>query len=445
MGDQREPRCGKGLRLIMKHSKILSLSLLAWGLILGCQEKSNDNQEPSGSAGVSATAGSASIPSMPDAGGAGGAADEETVRKGQRGSSCNSTNDCEDGLSCMVTSGCPTGVACANKSCQPSNFEDLTGTGKTCHIKDCATKADCCGEKPLKAPEKCQNRDSICKLSTLPGCTTSLTCTTSATCGMGKCEGYCSASTATKCTTATDCVANTCVTTTTGSTTTHTCSLTGYDCTSTACTTNTCTALRCNCTNPEYAPTSAICSDPDCLNFCSFTCTNDRCVTDTSCTSDIQCTTTTPYCSDGKCNQCRTSDDCKDEECIAGRCGPACKADTQCALFETCQSGKCVYVGCQSDRECVLQARAANATPTQDPRLAKCNIEKNVGTCVFPCEIDAQCATTEVCHEGVCKYIGCATDSECTTIAGLHNQPAPTPDRPWTTKAVCEAEDSAAP
>lgn len=429
----------------MKHSKTLSLALLALGLIFACQEKSDDNPEPSGAAGKSASAGSGATPSTPDAGDAGGAADEDTVRKGQRGSSCDSTNDCEEGLSCMVTSGCPTGVACANKSCQPSNFEDLTGTGKSCHIKDCATKADCCGEKPLKLPEKCQNRDSICKLSTLPGCTSNLTCTTAANCGPGKCEGYCSAATATKCTTASDCAANTCVTTTTGSTTTNTCSVTGFDCTSTTCTTNTCTALRCNCTNPEYLPSSPICSDPDCTNVCAFTCTNDRCVTDTSCTTDLQCSTTTPYCTDGKCNQCRTNDDCKDEECIAGHCGPACKADTQCALFESCQSGKCVYVGCRSDRECVLQARAANATPTQDPRLAKCNIEDDVGTCIFPCEIDAQCATTEVCHEGVCRYIGCATDSECTTIAGLHNQPAPTPDRPWITTAVCEGEDSAAP
>lgn len=130
---------------------------------------------------------------------------------------------------------------------------------------------------------------------------------------------------------------------------------------------------------------------------------------------------------------------------MAGHCGPACKADTQCALFEACQAGECVFVGCRSDRECVLQARAANAAPTQDPRLAKCNIENNLGTCVFPCEIDAQCASTEVCLSGVCTYIGCETNSECTTIAGLHNLPAPTPDRPWTTTAVCEAEDAPTP
>jgi len=430
----------------MAHIKTLSLSLLALGLCFACQEKSNPSSQPGGGAGTSAISGNGAVAvaggGSNGVGGSAGAPDEEPARKGERGTSCDSTNDCEDGLSCMVTHDCPNGVACANKSCQPSNF-DLTGTGKTCHIKDCKTKSDCCGDKPLKAPDKCKNRESICNRPTLAGCTTT-TCTSSATCGAGKCEGTCYyGTTAVKCATASDCPVNTCNPATTG--TTKTCSLTSTDCTTSTCVTNTCYSPRCNCTNPEYAPTNPICTDPDCTGICGYTCTEDRCVADTSCTSDVQCAVATPYCADGKCNQCRTSDDCKDEECIEGHCGPECKSDTQCALFESCQSGKCVFVGCRSDRECVLQARSTTTAPTQDPRLAKCHIEKNIGTCVFPCEIDAQCASTEVCVAGVCKYIGCETDGECATIAGLHNQPVPTPDRPWTSTAVCEAEDSAAP
>lgn len=426
----------------MKHIKALSLSLLALALSLGCQKKSDD-PEPAdaigGSAGASAAGGGGSAAVPIDAGGSSGQPDEDKVRKGERGTSCNATSDCADELSCIVTRDCPAGVACANKSCQPSNF-NLTGTGKTCHVRDCKTKTDCCGEMPQQAPAKCANRESICNRPTLTGCTTT-TCATSATCGAGKCEGYCSYNTAMKCQTAADCTANTCTT----SGTLHTCSLSGTDCTTNTCTVNTCYSPRCNCNNPDYLPTSPICSDPDCEDICAFTCTNDRCVTDTSCNSDIQCTTTTPFCSLGKCSECRTSDDCKDEECIAGQCGPACKVDTQCSLFESCQSGKCVFVGCRSDRECVLQARAKNDPLAQDPRLAKCNIENDLGTCVFPCEIDAQCAPTEVCLDKVCKYIGCETDSECTTIAGLHNLPVATPARPWTTTAVCEAEDAATP
>jgi hypothetical protein len=98
-------------------------------------------------------------------------------------------------------------------------------------------------------------------------------------------------------------------------------------------------------------------------------------------------------------------------------------------------------VGCRSDRECVLQAASGKTVTSQDPRLAKCNVQNGLGTCVFPCDVDAQCAPSEVCLNGVCKYIGCETDAECKTIAGLHNLPVPTPERPWTTTAVCRPDE----
>src|SRR6478609_3396118 len=148
----------------MKHIKVLSLSLLALGLSLGCQKTSAD-PEPANTAGAGAVAGTAagggSAAMTTDAGGSSGQPDEEKVRKGERGTSCNATSDCADELSCIVTRDCPAGVACANKTCQPSNF-NLTGTGKTCHVRDCKTKADCCGEMPEQAPAKCANRESIC-------------------------------------------------------------------------------------------------------------------------------------------------------------------------------------------------------------------------------------------------------------------------------------------
>jgi hypothetical protein len=424
----------------MEHIKALGLSLLALGLCLGCELKADpDSDGPTNTAGLGGGGGSGGMSTDAHAGGgAAGEADEQLTRRGERGSSCNSTNDCEDELSCIVTHDCPSGGACANKSCQPSNF-NLTGTGKTCHVSDCKSKADCCGEMPEQAPAKCANRESICNRPTLTGCST-ITCATSASCGAGKCEGSCYL-TATKCLTIGDCTPNTCNL----ATTPDTCAVSGTDCSVSTCTSNTCSNLRCNCTNPEYAPSDPICSDPDCVGICGFTCKDDRCVADTSCNSDIQCVASTPFCSSGKCSECRTSEDCEDEDCIAGHCGPTCKVDTQCGLFEACQAGECVFVGCRSDRECVLQASNKNATPAQDPRLAKCQLENQLGTCVFPCEIDAQCASTEVCLGGICKYIGCETDRECTTIAGLHNLPLPTPERPWTTTAVCEAEDAATP
>jgi hypothetical protein len=425
-----------GERAVARREGCLGMKLsTTWVMALllataGCKTK----DEPSGAVTNTAGSGGTTTATVDAEGGADGVLE---VRRGERGSSCNATSDCADELSCVVTHDCPAGVACANKSCQPSNF-GLMGTGKSCHISECASTADCCGDMPLQAPAKCANRDSICNRPTLPDCTT-IRCASSAECGKGSCVGRCSLDALDTCLTSADCALNTCDT----ALEPDVCSVTSVDCSSFACTTNTCSLPYCNCTNPDYLPTSPICSDPDCEGICGFTCTKNRCVVDNRCTADAECGATTPFCQDGNCLECRTRDDCEDEECVDGHCGPACEADSQCALFEACQAGKCTYVGCRTDRECVLQA--GQGAPTQDPRLAKCKLDNGLGSCVFPCEIDAQCAPSELCFEGTCKYIGCETDAECKTIAGLHNLPVPTPERPWLTTAVCKAEDAATP
>jgi hypothetical protein len=366
---------------------------------------------------------------------AAGAPEQDMVRKGERGSSCSSNNDCADDLSCIVTHDCPAGVNCANKSCQPSNF-GLMGTGKRCYVHECATKKDCCGKLPQTRPAKCDDKTNICATPYLTGCTTRA-CTASQDCGAGTCPaGICSIG-ATSCTSPTDCAANTC------DPNTKKCTLTQTDCTTLACTTNYCSTRYCNCQNPDYQPANPICTDPDCDNICGFTCQDERCVVDKHCESDKECAAVTPYCAEGACVECRTKDDCKNEECVDGHCGPECESDTQCKLFESCQKNHCVFVGCRTDRECVLQAGSSGST--QDPRLAKCQIKDDVGTCVFPCEIDAQCASTEICLDGICSYLGCETDSECKTIAGLQNLPPPTPERPWVTTVECRAENTAKP
>ena len=415
----------------------LSVVLLAAAAAMGCKEKDTPSAVPANTAGSSSSGTGGGGGTAPDAQAGGDGATE--VRKGERGSSCNATSDCQDDLSCVVTQDCPAGVACANKSCQPSNF-GLMGTGKSCRVTDCKTTNDCCGDMPQQAPAKCANRDSICNRPTLAGCTT-ISCATSAQCGKGSCSGKCLLD-ATNCLTTANCAANTCDTTKDP----DTCTVSKQDCSSFTCTATTCSLPYCNCINPDYLPTSPICTDPDCEGICGFACVKDRCVVDNRCTSDASCGLQTPFCNQGKCEACRTSDDCKDKECVDGHCGPACEADSECALFEACQTGKCVYVGCRTDRECVLMAgQAGAAAPAQDPRLAKCSLESGPGTCVFPCDIDAQCAPSEVCFEGICKYIGCESDAECKTIAGLHNLPVPTPERPWITSAVCEVTDSAKP
>jgi hypothetical protein len=423
----------EGTRDMLRRLELLGFALVAHTFALAC-EKSDPTPpatNPAMAGSSSGTGGGAT------AGGsdAGGAPDDDSVRKGERGSSCDSTNDCADDLSCVVTQDCPVGVSCANKSCQPSNF-GLIGTGNRCYVHECSTKADCCGEMPETAPAKCDKRTSICNTPTLLGCTATL-CTSDATCGPGTCNPAVCSLSGGSCMTTTDCALNTC------DTSTMLCTVSQTDCSVSACVSNLCPTRICNCQNPEYMPTAAICSDPDCEGICGFTCQEERCVVDTRCTADAQCGATTPFCDDGACVACRTSEDCEDEECVNGQCGPECETDTQCKLFEACQANECVYVGCRTDRECVLQAGAAPSG--QDPRLAKCQIEEGQGTCVFPCEIDAQCAPSEVCLEGMCEYIGCETDTECKTIAGLHNLPEPSPERPWVTSVQCRPESAAAP
>lgn len=417
-----------------KQLKRLVVACAAWALLLACnkQPDANNSADPptQTTAGTNGMAGS-SNPSEA----AGGAADEATQRKGERGSSCNSDADCADELSCIVTRDCPAGVNCANKSCQPSNF-GLMGSGKSCVIHDCSTKADCCGDMPETAPAKCNQRTSVCSTPNIAGCTVKV-CTTTLDCGPGTCTpAVCSANGA-ACDTTADCAANTC------DPQTLKCTLTQVDCSVTSCIANVCPTHYCNCKNPDYLPSSPLCTDPDCEGICGFTCSDERCVVDKHCGSDAECGVATPYCTAGACVECRNSEDCDKQECVAGHCGPECESDTQCKLFEACQSGNCTYVGCRSDRECVLQA--GKASSTQDPRLAKCQITAGVGTCVYPCEIDAQCAASDVCLDGTCQYIGCETDGECKTIAGLHDLPAPTPERPWTTSAECRPDNAAQP
>jgi len=414
--------------LITSSLKVCGPALLAFGLAAACQKEPAQQVSPgTENANTNGTAGTSAL----DAGQDAPLGDEG--RKGERGSSCDSTNDCQDGLSCIVSNDCPVGVACTNKSCQPSNF-DIMGTGKQCHVVDCATTNDCCGDMPQQLPEKCIGRERICSQPSLPGCVLAV-CSSDANCGTGTCSGTCSLD-GEPCLLTADCAPNTCDT----NQEPDTCTLSLADCSISSCTTNTCSTPLCNCANPDYNPSDPICTDADCEGICGFICDDERCVVDLGCDSDLDCAAITPFCDAGTCVECLTSDDCENEQCMNGRCGPVCERDTQCSLFETCQANECVYVGCQSDRECVLGAGSVDAA--KDPRLAKCNIENGIGTCVFPCEIDAQCGPTEVCLEGVCEYIGCETDGECKTIAGLHNQPVPSDERPWTTTAVCRPDSN---
>ena len=367
----------------------------------------------------------------------------EPSTRGKRGENCQARNDCQDGLACL------------NGICGINEFS-VSVAAKHCDRIECATTEDCCGDKPTVMPEKCNARATTCQQVFL-GCSTAVTCTSDANCGGqgGTCRaaattGTCSGGTLAglSCTATTSCQ-DLCVN--------SVCSYSASSCTAnTDCTyystaTTTCMkpARTCNCTNPDYNPSAAICTDPDCLDLCTLRCDKERCVADRSCKKDSECGTATPFCSDGQCVQCTVDEDCGDDKsCDAGVCHSRCKHNEECAAFYECNadSGECEYAGCKSDRECILAAGASNQnaasvpTPTgEDPRLLKClpsETDPQHKTCKIPCENDGSCGAQSVCDAGFCKFIGCDSNEECRAYLNLVGE-VPTAAKPFVTTAVC--------
>jgi len=347
----------------------------------------------------------------------------QPAAQGQRGEACQARNDCQSGLACIL------GV------CSKNDFE-LTSSAKQCDRVDCETDTDCCGNKPSEAPAKCDNRTSICQTPTLPGCIQT-SCTSDSTCGGGRCgTGTCS-NTLTTCTSAADC-ADTC------DLGTGYCALSGFSCTSDLNCTGVCSTRYCSCTNPEYSPSSAICSDPECLNLCTLRCSEERCIADTSCTTNGDCATSArPICEAGNCVECTTDDQCDvldGEECRKNVCKKPCVANEECPLFNSCKEGDCVPTGCQSDRECVLAANMGQNQTVEDARLSQClpsDADPTIKTCKIPCENDGACGSEfQVCDTGYCRFIGCETNDECRAYLGIVNE-VETDAKPFISHAVC--------
>jgi hypothetical protein len=144
---------------------------------------------------------------------------------------------------------------------------------------------------------------------------------------------------------------------------------------------------------------------------CQFTCLDELCVVQDTCTIDSDCGSSLLKCFDKQCAQCKVTADCADPDaaCVKGVCQAACKHNEECKLFEACQSGTCVKVGCTSDRECLFA--------TQDP-LAKC-VDKE---CITPCTNDAECsAPFHVCEAEKCVFVGCESNEECRVLLGLQS------------------------
>ena len=301
----------------------------------------------------------------------------------------------------------------------------------------CATAngEDCCGDLPREAPDKCNNRISVCLTPTLADCTPGA-CESDSDCGDGVCApGSCSAS-GEACETDGDCPVDECVGTS--------CTVSGaycsesYPCPLTA---DTCGYRSCDCSNPDYDYTDPICSDPDCEDVCTLRCDNELCVPDTSCEEDVDCIgSISDICEEGRCVECVDNDDCDeddDEECVNNFCEKPCTENEECPLFHACDDGECVERGCGSNTECILAASRTGSA--EDPRLFEClptSGDDDTRICKLPCENDSGCASFEVCDDGFCVFIGCNTNEECRAYLGIENEETDE-SKPYITKAVC--------
>ncbi|HEU5074035.1 MAG TPA: hypothetical protein VFU02_07675, partial [Polyangiaceae bacterium] len=337
-----------------------------------------------------------------------------------RGETCEARNDCSGGL------------ACVNGTCSKNDF-DISISAKHCDRVECEDDKDCCGDRPREAPAKCANRNSICLTPTLGDCTT-FSCTADSECGSGVCPpGTCSLGGS--CETDADCEPDVCV----GSA----CSISNVYCITDAdCYGElSCGGYRvCNCANPDFNPSDPICTDPECEDVCTLRCDSELCVPDTSCESDDDCIgSVNDICEDGRCVECVENDDCSEaeEECVNNVCEKPCTENEECPLFHACEDGECIERGCGSDNECILAASRAGSA--EDPRLFQClaaggNSDTHI--CKLPCENDAGCASSEVCDDGFCVFIGCKTDEECRAYFGIEEEE--TDDaKPYITKALC--------
>lgn len=353
----------------------------------------------------------------------------------------------ERGNTCLATNDCGSDLACINGSCQPANF-DVDATGKHCVEVHCETTEQCCGDKPTEAPTKCRRADSVCT-PTVAGCPAGITCTDNSACGGGTCAGLSCDWTGFSCGSTDDCEQDECVFPSLGlgGGAIGECSLSFGTCTSDAdCTlTNECIGTGiCTCSNPNYDPLDPICSDPDCENVCVHKCEDRRCMVDDSCEEDVDCFSGQVCADSGRCVECELDTDCDSalddtddlDVCRPeGFCETPCKGDSECPEEFACEAGDCVYVGCRSDRECILSGKAMESG---DRRLSVC-VEgpDGIGVCKISCEIDNHCPVDQICDNGACKYIGCDDDVECKEILNLHNR-VTSPDEPWLVEGKCE-------
>lgn len=158
---------------------------------------------------------------------------------------------------------------------------------------------------------------------------------------------------------------------------------------------------------------------PPAFDASHFACTNGVCQY-TGCKSDQECTAT-----NGQGWACRTTPGIPQPACVA-TCGtaadctqPDAPAHVDASHF-ACTNGVCEYLGCKNDQECTTM-NGAGWTCRTPPGAAR-------PTCMFACSAATDCAVPNgpaildashfACTDGVCEHLGCKNDQECVAVAG---------------------------
>jgi len=184
---------------------------------------------------------------------------------------------------------------------------------------------------------------------------------------------------------------------------------------------SSCASYKANCESTADPFYCQFANGPSCV--CKRVCQDSLCLIDSGCTGDTDCSFGAPYCVNKTCVACKATPDCTSAgvgvECVDGQCKKPCVRNEQCAAFAACQAGKCIHVGCISDRECYFA--------TNEPR-SKCMDTE----CVTPCDNDSECTLPfNVCDKGQCVFVGCENNEECRVVLDVYSEEKVT--------AVCRA------
>ena len=245
----------------------------------------------------------------------------EPARGARKGEACQTTNDCGAGLAC-VPAGSGGGGVCV------LGVFSVTQTAKECAVTECTAPTDCCGTPPSKCTSLLQQCGALQDAGVQPP--------------VSQCLEY------------------------------------ERDC--------TCDPARRDCEN-------------------------NKCVT--KCADNAECSASGAgrICAGGKCVQCGSDSDCtaggnSELKCVSGSCEPPCQGDGDCPGFERCMAGTCTEGACQTNRECIAATRNVEASCGTDGKcIVPCTTDLECGS--------PRNFRFFSCVSGQCLYLGCESDKDC--------------------------------